>query len=122
RPVLLGGVGNKLPLKTRQNCLNKFIDEYLTFCGEEEAFKRGLSSEKSVYDRSKTENIYKVFAVHEVKKIRTQSESSKTGSSPQKPMTADEMKRLGNRVVSHEAILNGKISGTFSIEKRQQRV
>ncbi|CAG2180683.1 unnamed protein product [Oppiella nova] len=37
-------------------------------------------------------------------------------------MTADEMKRLGNRVVSHEAILNGKISGTFSIEKRQQRV
>ena len=40
RPVLVGAVGNKLPLKLRQLYLNKFIDEYLGFCAEEEAFKR----------------------------------------------------------------------------------
>ncbi|CAG2100667.1 unnamed protein product [Medioppia subpectinata] len=118
RPVLIGGLGNKLSLKIRQNCLNKFIDEYLTFQTEEESFKRGLSSEKSVYDRSKTEQIYRVLSVHEVKKIRTESDGQKKDSNA-KNMTAEEMKKIGNRLVSHEAILNGKISGTFSVEKRQ---
>ncbi len=35
-------------------------------------------------------------------------------------MSPEKIKQLGNQVVSHEAILNGKISGTFSVEKRQK--
>ncbi|XP_054156041.1 putative RNA exonuclease pqe-1 [Oppia nitens] len=120
RPMIIGGVGNKIPAKLRQLYLNKFIDEYLVYLAEEEAFKRGLLSEKMLYDRSKSESIYKVLSVHEVKKIRNEAQLSQptTGTGNKLMTTTADNKKLGNTLVSHEAILNGKITGTFSVERR----
>ena len=63
-----------------------------------------------------------MFSVHEVKKIRTELANKLNTSPSKKALTPEEMKRYGNPVVSHEAILNGKISGTFSVERRQKAI
>ena len=81
-----------------------------------------MESEKSVYDRSKSENIYKVLCVHEVKRIRTEAAIKQNGSPTKKAPTIEEMKKFGNPMVSHEAILNGKISGTFSVERKHKTI
>lgn len=73
-----------------------------------------------VYDRSSSQNLYKSLCVNKVKSIRDESATKST--SPSKQKTPNPVARVGNNVVSHESILTGSISGTFSIGKRQKSI
>ncbi|NXC90382.1 REXO1 exonuclease, partial [Cercotrichas coryphoeus] len=105
RPVIPTEFGAKVPTNIRQRYLNLFIDECLKFCSSsQEAFDKALAEEKVAYERSTSRNIYLNVAVNTLKKLR-----SLVPSSP-----ASTNKTSNKKVVSHEAVLGGKLAAKTS--------
>ncbi|NXR51558.1 REXO1 exonuclease, partial [Hippolais icterina] len=105
RPVIPTEFGAKVPTNIRQRYLNLFIDECLKFCSSsQEAFNKALAEEKVAYERSTSRNIYLNVAVNTLKKLR-----SLVPNSP-----ASTNKTSNKKVVSHEAVLGGKLAAKTS--------
>ncbi|XP_058019349.1 RNA exonuclease 1 homolog [Ahaetulla prasina] len=105
RPVIPTEYGAKVPTNIRQRYLNLFIDECLKFCpSQQEAFDKALAEEKVVYERSTSRNIYLNVAVNTLKKLRTLLPSPSQGV----------QKAINRKVVSHEAMLGGKLAARTS--------
>ncbi|NXO24282.1 REXO1 exonuclease, partial [Cisticola juncidis] len=105
RPVIPTEFGAKVPTNIRQRYLNLFIDECLKFCSSsQEAFDKALAEEKAAYERSTSRNIYLNVAVNALKKLR-----SLVPNSP-----ASTNKTSNKKVVSHEAVLGGKLAAKTS--------
>ncbi|NXW41235.1 REXO1 exonuclease, partial [Nyctiprogne leucopyga] len=105
RPVIPTEFGAKVPTNIRQRYLNLFIDECLKFCSSsQEAFDKALSEEKVAYERSTSRNIYLNVAVNTLKKLRSLA--------PNSPSSAH--KTSNKKVVSHEAVLGGKLAAKTS--------
>lgn len=99
RPTIPAEYGSKVPISVRQRYLNTIIDECLPlYQKEEDAFKRGLEEELSVYKRASNKNVYLNVACNTIKRLRT--EIAEFCSSPTKPTSPQKM--------SHEAMLGGK--------------
>ncbi|XP_067413686.1 RNA exonuclease 1 homolog isoform X1 [Emydura macquarii macquarii] len=110
RPVIPTEFGAKVPTNIRQRYLNLFIDECLKFCSSsQEAFDKALSEEKVAYERSTSRNIYLNVAVNTLKKLRSLV-----------PNSPPCINKTGNRkVVSHEAVLGGKLAAKTSFTLNQ---
>ncbi|XP_074834393.1 RNA exonuclease 1 homolog [Carettochelys insculpta] len=110
RPVIPTEFGAKVPTNIRQRYLNLFIDECLKFCpSSQEAFDKALSEEKVAYERSTSRNIYLNVAVNTLKKLRSLV--------PNSPPCVN---KISNRkVVSHEAVLGGKLAAKTSFTLNQ---
>ncbi|NXN97716.1 REXO1 exonuclease, partial [Rhinopomastus cyanomelas] len=105
RPVIPTEFGAKVPTNIRQRYLNLFIDECLKFCSSsQEAFDKALSEEKVAYERSTSRNIYLNVAVNTLKKLRSLAPSSPSSTT----------KTSNKKVVSHEAVLGGKLAAKTS--------
>ncbi|XP_009998020.1 PREDICTED: RNA exonuclease 1 homolog [Chaetura pelagica] len=105
RPVIPTEFGAKVPTNIRQRYLNLFIDECLKFCSSsQEAFDKALSEEKVAYERSTSRNIYLNVAVNTLKKLRSLVPSSPSSTN----------KTSNKKVVSHEAVLGGKLAAKTS--------
>ncbi|XP_019368847.1 PREDICTED: RNA exonuclease 1 homolog isoform X2 [Gavialis gangeticus] len=105
RPVIPTEFGAKVPTNIRQRYLNIFIDECLKFCSSaQEAFDKALSEEKVAYERSTSRNIYLNVAVNTLKKLRSLA--------PNSPSSVN--KTSNKKVVSHEAVLGGKLAAKTS--------
>ncbi|NXS55289.1 REXO1 exonuclease, partial [Brachypteracias leptosomus] len=105
RPVIPTEFGAKVPTNIRQRYLNLFIDECLKFCSSsQEAFDKALSEEKVAYERSTSRNIYLNVAVNTLKKLRSLVPNSPTSTT----------KSSNKKVVSHEAVLGGKLAAKTS--------
>uniref|UniRef100_A0A8D0HAC0 RNA exonuclease 1 homolog n=1 Tax=Sphenodon punctatus TaxID=8508 RepID=A0A8D0HAC0_SPHPU len=105
RPMIPTEFGSKVPTNIRQRYLNFFIDECLKFCSSaQEAFDKALSEEKVAYDRSTSRSIYLNVAVNTLKKLRSLT--------PSTPPPAN--KASNRKVVSHEAVLGGKLAAKTS--------
>uniref|UniRef100_A0A803VQ95 RNA exonuclease 1 homolog n=1 Tax=Ficedula albicollis TaxID=59894 RepID=A0A803VQ95_FICAL len=105
RPVIPTEFGAKVPTNIRQRYLNLFIDECLKFCpSSQEAFDKALAEEKVAYERSTSRNIYLNVAVNTLKKLRSLVPNSPASSS----------KTSNKKVVSHEAVLGGKLAAKTS--------
>ena len=110
RPTMpIQSTSSKVPLAVRKPFLDVFINELLKFLPEQEAYDRGLTEEKQVYDKSPNKKLYSSIAANAVKRIRNEAGTSKSVSAT---------KVGANKVVSHESILNGSKASQFSIEKR----
>ncbi|NXF84701.1 REXO1 exonuclease, partial [Eubucco bourcierii] len=105
RPVIPTEFGAKVPTNIRQRYLNLFIDECLKFCSSsQEAFDKALAEEKVAYERSTSRNIYLNVAVNTLKKLRSLVPNSPTSAT----------KTSNKKVVSHEAVLGGKLAAKTS--------
>ncbi|NXP52976.1 REXO1 exonuclease, partial [Heliornis fulica] len=105
RPVIPTEFGAKVPTNIRQRYLNLFIDECLKFCSSsQEAFDKALAEEKVAYERSTSRNIYLNVAVNTLKKLRSLVPSSPSRTN----------KTSNKKVVSHEAVLGGKLAAKTS--------
>ncbi|NWT60984.1 REXO1 exonuclease, partial [Erythrocercus mccallii] len=105
RPVIPTEFGAKVPTNIRQRYLNLFIDECLKFCSSsQEAFDKALAEEKVAYERSTSRNIYLNVAVNTLKKLRSLAPSSPASTN----------KTSNKKVVSHEAVLGGKLAAKTS--------
>ncbi|NXW34506.1 REXO1 exonuclease, partial [Phaetusa simplex] len=105
RPVIPTEFGAKVPTNIRQRYLNLFIDECLKFCSSsQEAFDKALSEEKVAYERSTSRNIYLNVAVNTLKKLRSLVPNSPSNTN----------KTSNKKVVSHEAVLGGKLAAKTS--------
>ncbi|NWW86778.1 REXO1 exonuclease, partial [Rhynochetos jubatus] len=105
RPVIPTEFGAKVPTNIRQRYLNLFIDECLKFCSSsQEAFDKALSEEKVAYERSTSRNIYLNVAVNTLKKLRSLVPNSPSSTN----------KTSNRKVVSHEAVLGGKLAAKTS--------
>ncbi|KAH1174587.1 RNA exonuclease 1 homolog isoform X1 [Mauremys mutica] len=110
RPVIPTEFGAKVPTNIRQRYLNLFIDECLKFCSSsQEAFDKALSEEKVAYERSTSRNIYLNVAVNTLKKLRSLV--------PNSPPCVN--KTSNRKVVSHEAVLGGKLAAKTSFTLNQ---
>uniref|UniRef100_A0A8C0G7N6 RNA exonuclease 1 homolog n=1 Tax=Chelonoidis abingdonii TaxID=106734 RepID=A0A8C0G7N6_CHEAB len=110
RPVIPTEFGAKVPTNIRQRYLNLFIDECLKFCSSsQEAFDKALSEEKVAYERSTSRNIYLNVAVNTLKKLRSLV--------PNSPPCVN--KTSNRKVVSHEAMLGGKLAAKTSFTLNQ---
>uniref|UniRef100_G1PVT3 RNA exonuclease 1 homolog n=1 Tax=Myotis lucifugus TaxID=59463 RepID=G1PVT3_MYOLU len=110
KPIIPKEFGGKVPTVIRQRYLNLFIEECLKFCpSNQEAIEKALNEEKVAYDRSPSKNIYLNVAVNTLKKLRGLVPSAVPGLS----------KTSGRRVVSHEAVLGGKLAAktSFSLNR-----
>ncbi|NWU37178.1 REXO1 exonuclease, partial [Hylia prasina] len=105
RPVIPTEFGAKVPTNIRQRYLNLFIDECLKFCSSsQEAFDKALAEEKVAYERSTSRNIYLNVAVNTLKKLRSLAPTSPASTN----------KTSNKKVVSHEAVLGGKLAAKTS--------
>ncbi|XP_008046626.1 RNA exonuclease 1 homolog, partial [Carlito syrichta] len=110
KPVIPREFGGKVPTVIRQRYLNLFLDECLKFCASnQEATEKALSEEKVAYDRSPSKNIYLNVAVNTLKKLRGLAPSTVPGLG----------KSSGQRVVSHEVVLGGRLAAktSFSLSR-----
>ncbi|XP_058393584.1 RNA exonuclease 1 homolog [Diceros bicornis minor] len=110
KPIIPKEFGGKVPTVIRQRYLNLFIEECLKFCSSnQEAIEKALNEEKVAYDRSPSKNIYLSVAVNTLKKLR--------GLGPSAAPALH--KSGGRRVVSHEAVLGGKLAAktSFSLSR-----
>ncbi|XP_062582976.1 RNA exonuclease 1 homolog, partial [Saccostrea cucullata] len=99
RPTIPAEYGSKVPISVRQRYLNSIIDECLPlYDNEEDAFKRGLEEELTVYKRASNKTVYLNVACNTIKRLRT--EAAELTASPTKPTSPLKM--------SHEAVLGGK--------------
>ncbi|XP_063003242.1 RNA exonuclease 1 homolog isoform X2 [Elgaria multicarinata webbii] len=105
RPVIPTEFGAKVPTNVRQRYLNLFIDECLKSClSQQEAFDKALAEEKLAYERSTSRNIYLNVAVNTLKKLRSLL-----------PSPSQDSRKFSNRkLVSHEAMLGGKLAARTS--------
>ncbi|KAJ6655149.1 hypothetical protein lerEdw1_005626 [Lerista edwardsae] len=105
RPVIPTEFGARVPTNIRQRYLNLFIDECLKSSpSQQEAFDKALAEEKVAYERSTSRNIYLNVAVNTLKKLRSLLPSSSQGAH----------KTNNKKVVSHEAMLGGKLAAKTS--------
>ncbi|XP_030075876.1 RNA exonuclease 1 homolog [Microcaecilia unicolor] len=113
RPIIPTEFGAKVPTNVRQRYLNLFIDECLKFCSSsQEACDKALSEEKIAYDRSSSRNIYLNVAVNTLKKLRTLA--------PNSPASIN--KPVSKKLVSHEAVLGGKLAARTSFSSTRSPI
>ncbi|XP_030852144.1 RNA exonuclease 1 homolog isoform X2 [Strongylocentrotus purpuratus] len=114
RPMIPTDYGSKVPMNIRQRYLNVFIDELLKTTEEDQdAFDKALDEEKLVYQRASSKNIYLNLCVNALKKLKNQTDS-RLQIPPSTPSSL-----FPSRVVSHEAVLGGKLAAqtSYSIHK-----
>ncbi|KAM5239363.1 RNA exonuclease 1 homolog [Ctenodactylus gundi] len=105
KPIIPKEFGGKVPTAIRQRYLNLFMEECLRFCpSNQEAIEKALSEEKVAYDRSPSKNIYLNVAVNTLKRLRGLVPSATPGLS----------KPSSRKVISHEAVLGGKLAAKTS--------
>lgn len=76
RPILPLELGGKVPNTIRQRYLNLIIDECLKVIQEhEEAYRKALDEEKTIFKRSPSKNTYVNLAVNTIKRIRDSGKS-----------------------------------------------
>lgn len=115
RPRLPLGVAKKVPASLRIKYLDVIISEYLnTGHEEQESYDLALSEEKDLANRAANKSIYINLIASLKKKIR-----EKAGISTL-PQDQDPKFVNGNKVVSHSEIITGKVTGTFSIERKRK--
>lgn len=115
RPRIPTGVSKKVPLALRTKYLEVIINEYLnTGHPEEEAYNQAQQDEQAIAARAANKSIYINLIAGAKKKIR-----EKAGVSTL-PLDDDPKYVNGNKVVSHSEILTGKVTGTFSIERKRK--
>lgn len=108
------GIAKKVPASVRVQYLDIIIKEYLNSGHpEEESYSEALKEEQSLATRAANRSIYINLVASLKKKIR-----EKAGISTL-PNDHDPKFVNGNKVVSHNEILTGKVKGTFSIEKKR---
>ncbi|XP_007897136.2 RNA exonuclease 1 homolog [Callorhinchus milii] len=110
RPTIPTEYGAKVPTNVRQRYLNVFIDECLKFCrSEQEAFDKGLSEEKIVYDRCTSRTVYLNVAVNTLKKLRSQK-NTPTSPTEKTPKVCKPNINANKKTLSHEAMLGGRMA------------
>lgn len=115
RPRLPTGTSKKVPLLLRTKYLEVIINEYLnTGHSDEEAYKNAQQDEEAIAVRAANRSIYINLIAGAKKKIREKAGVS-TLPRDDDPKFVD-----GNKVVSHSEILTGKVTGTFSIERKRK--
>lgn len=115
RPRVPAGVSKKVPQAFRMKYLDVIINEYLnTGHKEDESYREALKEEQVLANRAANRNIYVNLVAGLKKKIR-----EKAGISTL-PQDDDPKFINGNKVVSHEDIITGKVVGTFSIQRKRR--
>lgn len=116
RPRLPLGIAKKVPSSLRMKYLDVIINEYLnTGHQEEESYDEALKEEKTIANRAANKSIYINLVAVLKKRIR-----EKVGLTTL-PQDDDPKFIDGNKVVSHSEILVGKVTGSFSVEKRKRK-
>lgn len=109
------GIAKKVPSNLRIKYLDVIIDEYLNAGRtEDESYQTALKEEKSIADRSANRSIYINLVAGLKKRIREEAGVSTL------PQDEDPKFVNGNKVVSHDEILTGKVVGTFSIQRKRK--
>lgn len=127
RPTIPAEYGSRVPTAVRQRYLNLFLDECAKGCStEDEAIQKALAEEKQTYERSSGKSIYLNVAVNTLKRLRREAaEGLPSSFPPPQPATTSVAVHTpaGNRVVSHEVLLQGARAArtSFSIEKNRYR-
>lgn len=110
------GVAKKVPVSLRVKYLDVIVKEYLnTGHPEEESYSEALKEEQSLANRAANKSIYINLVAGLKKKIRERAGVLSTANHDQDPKYVN-----GNKVVSHDEILTGKVKGTFSIERKRK--
>ncbi|RWS17084.1 RNA exonuclease 1-like protein [Dinothrombium tinctorium] len=121
RPTLPTEFGGKVPISIRQRYLNLIIDECVKCCADiKKAYDRALEEEKVVYNRSNNKAIYVNLAANLIKRLRDEAGIKNDGMVDKKQPKIESSTKIGNRLVSHETILNGPQASNCSIEKRDK--
>uniref|UniRef100_UPI00358EC389 RNA exonuclease 1 homolog n=1 Tax=Myxine glutinosa TaxID=7769 RepID=UPI00358EC389 len=109
-PIIVPDSTARVPVVVRQRYLNTFIDEFLKQkVPEHEAFDKGLSEEKTVYERSTSKAIYLNVAVNTLKKLRSRAAPTRTMPAGSKLGAC-----MPRHYLSHEAVLGGKAAAQTS--------
>lgn len=115
RPRLPQGPSKKVPQAVRIKYLDVIIEEYLnTGHPEDESYREGVKGEQAIAARAANKNIYVNLVAGLKKKIREEAGIS-TLPQDEDPKYVD-----GNKVVSHEEVLIGKVIGTISIQRKRK--
>lgn len=135
RPVIPAEYGSKVPTVVRQRYLNLFLDECIKTCTtEEQATEKALGEEKQTYERSANKSVYLNVAVNTLQRLRREATRGETSvptlpvapAAPAAPANCEtrlELRVPGNKVVSHEMLLQGARAArtSFSIEKNRYK-
>lgn len=113
--VPLGVAKQKVPAILRTKYLEVIYDEFLnTDRTQDESHEAALKEEKAIADRAANRSIYINLIAGLKKRIREEAGVSSLGQE-ENPKYVN-----GNKVVSHDEILTGKVVGTFSIERKRK--
>lgn len=108
------GISKKVPHSVRVKYLDAIIKEYLNSGHpEDECYSEALKEEQSLASRAANKSIYMNLVASLKKKIR--EKAGVATHNEEDPKYVD-----GNKVVSHDQILTGKVKGTFSIERKRK--
>lgn len=109
------GTSKKVPAVLRMKYLDLIIQEYLSSGHpENDSYQDALKEEELIAKRAANKGIYTNLVASLRKKIR-----EKAGTSALPP-DSDPKFVDGNRVVSHDEIITGRVKGTFSIERKRK--
>ena len=115
RPRMPAGVSKKVPQAFRIKYLDVIINEYLNNGHDEnESYQEALKEEQALANRAANKSIYVNLVAGLKKKIREKA-GLLTQHHDEDPKYVN-----GNKVVSHEDILIGKVVGTFSIQRKRK--
>lgn len=133
RPTIPAEYGSRVPTVVRQRYLDLFLNECAKCCSnEDEAIQKALSEEKQTYDRSSSKTVYLNVAVTTLRRLRREAQEGGVSSADtvsagpstvSTPSPSPTPAPPGNRVVSHEMLLQGARAArtSFSIEKNRYR-
>ncbi|XP_019645760.1 PREDICTED: RNA exonuclease 1 homolog [Branchiostoma belcheri] len=114
RPTVPAEFGSKIPTSTRQQYLNKIVDECLLICqSEQAAYDRALKEEKDCYDRCTARQGYLTATVSTIRRLRSEHGLSTTPTKKAVPANQQRPK------MSHAAVLGGSRAAhtSFSIHR-----
>lgn len=116
RPRLPLGSSKKVPQPLRIKYLDVIINEYLnTGHKEDESYQEALKEEQNLANRAANKNIYANLVAGLKKKIREKAGLLTVPQDGDPKYVGN-----GNKVVSHDEILTGKVVGTFSIQRKRK--
>ncbi|CAH1242756.1 REXO1 [Branchiostoma lanceolatum] len=112
RPTVPAEFGSKIPTSTRQQYLNKIVDECLLICqSEQAAYDRALKEERDCYDRCTARQGYLTATVSTIRRLRSEHGLTTT---PTKAVSSHQRPKM-----SHAAVLGGSKAAhtSFSIHR-----
>lgn len=118
------GITNKVPTNLRKLFLDDLINEYMKAkYKEEESIPKAQHEEQVIANRASSKIIYRNLIAGLKKRIRDEANDKSPDSSKKDKDNEKQVQFVnGNKVVSHEEILTGKINGTFSIQKKRKMI